>query len=330
MGTFIYVVIAIILAIWVYKDAKINMRRGTLWALGVLFMPILFPAYFWSEPPYLFWDCPNCRRRNLPRRHQCPKCNTVFTEADVKRRLYGYWNISDAVSILIISEFITTFLWLLYAISAGATEGIPLDELVSANSSIQWLIGLVSGNLLIGVCFYCVTGRYRLPLKALGLHKKTRLRYLGIAILLALLLVLAGDIILGIITSTAKLAGNANIESLIQQEMQKQHRYLPHEPSDPVLLLAGFVLIILVPVSEEIFFRGVTYIALKDKFGKIKGMFFSALFFAVRHGFIFYFLPLFLIGFSLAYLYERTRSMIPCIVAHSLINLVALVSLIYG
>jgi len=330
MGQFIYVAIAIILAIWVYKDAKINMRSGFWWAIGVLFMPILFPAYFWSEKPYLFWDCPNCKRRNLPRRRQCPKCNTVFTESQVKQFLYGYWNISDAVSILIIVEFVSTSLWLLYAISTDAAKGISLDELASTNSSIQWLIGLASGNLLIGACFYCVTGRYRLPMRALGLHKKTRIRDIGMAILLALLLVLAGDIIFGIITSTAKLAGVTKVESLIQQEIQKQREYLPGTPSDPILLLAGFLLIILVPVSEEIFFRGITYIALKDKFGKIKGMLFSALFFAAMHGFIFHFLPIFLIGFSLAYLYERTRSLIPCIVAHSLINLVMVVSVIYG
>ena len=121
MGQFIYTAIAITLALWVYKDAKINLRSGTLWAIGVLFLPILFPVYFWIQPPYLFWDCPKCKRRNLPRRRQCPKCDTAFTELEVKQRLYGYWSIFDAVSILIIVEFVTTFLWLLYAASVGAT-----------------------------------------------------------------------------------------------------------------------------------------------------------------------------------------------------------------
>jgi len=250
----------------------------------------------------------------------------VFGESEVKQRLYGYWDISDAVSILIVVEFVTAFLLLSYAVFANVPEGTSLEELVLAGSSIRWLIGLVSGNLLLGTCFYCVTGRYRLSLKSLGLGRKTYIKDISIAILLALLLVLAGNIIISTTTSIAKLSGNAKIENLIQQEIQKQRRYLPGDSFDPILLLAGFVLVILVPVSEEIFFRGVTYIALKDKFGKIKGMFFSAFFFAALHGFIFYFLPLFLIGLSLAYLYERTRSLIPCIVAHSLINLVALLS----
>jgi len=250
----------------------------------------------------------------------------VFAESEVKRRLYGYWNISDAISILIIVEFVTAFLLLLYAAFLDVPKGISLEEFVSANSSIQWLIKLVSGNLLIGVCFYCVTGRYRLPLQSLGLARKTYIRDIGIAILLTLLLVLAGNIIISITTSIAELSGNAAIENLIRQEIQQQQRYLPGDSSDPVLLLAGFVLIILAPVSEEIFFRGVTYIALRDKFGKIRGMFFSALLFAALHVSIFYFLPLFLIGFGLAYLYDRTRSLIPCIVTHSLINLVALLS----
>ena len=332
MGKIIYPLIVVILSIWVYSDAKLNFRHGFLWAFGVfvggfLFFPILFPIYFWIHSPVLFWDCPNCRRRNLTRFRECSRCHTVLAESEMAQRLHGYWGISDAISILIIAQFVGLFAILLYmGLSTGQSSLSPREIMDSLEPSVLWIIELISSNVLIGLCLYCVTGRYRLPLTALGFTSKNLIRNVIFAILMTILLLIAEQVVINLSVYIGKLFSTVEIEQLIQQEAQKQLKDLPTNASDPLLVLVVFVLLILVPVSEEMLFRGIAYVALRDRFGKIGGLLLSAIFFASLHGLVFHFVPLFLLGLGLAYLYERTHSLIPCIVAHFLINFAAMIS----
>jgi len=78
---------------------------------------------------------------------------------------------------------------------------------------------------------------------------------------------------------------------------------------------------VVAPIVEEIMFRGVLYSWLRDHHGKIVSIVTSALLFAVVHpqgalGIV----PLSLIGCGLAFLREWRGSIIPCMLAHSLVN----------
>lgn len=77
---------------------------------------------------------------------------------------------------------------------------------------------------------------------------------------------------------------------------------------------------VLAPISEEIYFRGMAYPVFKARFGKIPAMIISALFFASMHMDIYRLLPICLGGIGLAYLYEKTGSLITSIIAHSTWN----------
>jgi len=332
MGTIIYSVIVVILSIWVYSDAKLNFRYGFPWALGVfvggfLFFPILFPIYFWIYPPSLFWDCPNCRRRNRTFFRQCSRCHTVISEAEMEQRLRGYWGISDAIAILIIAQFVGLLVILLYTDFSALRANLSSKEVIdSLKPSAFWVAELVSSNALIGLCLYCVTGRYRLPLAALGFKYKNLIRNIIFAILMTILLLVAEQVIINLAVYIGKLFTTVNIEQLIQQEAREQLKGIPTNASDSIIVLVVFVLLILVPVAEEMLFRGIAYVALRGKFGKIGGLLLSAILFAGLHGLVFHFVPLFFLGVGLAYLYERTRSLIPCIIVHVLINFVAMIA----
>jgi membrane protease YdiL (CAAX protease family) len=79
--------------------------------------------------------------------------------------------------------------------------------------------------------------------------------------------------------------------------------------------------VLLIPVAEELLFRGVLYPSLKRPFGRRWALWLSAILFGAVHVNLMTFLPLTLFGLILAWLYERTGNLLAPIVAHSLFNL---------
>ena len=76
----------------------------------------------------------------------------------------------------------------------------------------------------------------------------------------------------------------------------------------------------LAPVCEEILFRGFLYTALRRYWGILPSMLVSAVLFAGVHLDAGGFLPLLTLGMLFAFTLERTRSILPCMVAHGLWN----------
>jgi membrane protease YdiL (CAAX protease family) len=77
---------------------------------------------------------------------------------------------------------------------------------------------------------------------------------------------------------------------------------------------------VIAPIKEEMLFRGLIYPPLRHALGKGKGMLLTGLFFATLHFDVVRFLPLFIGGVVLTWLYERSSSIWPVIVAHGTWN----------
>lgn len=87
------------------------------------------------------------------------------------------------------------------------------------------------------------------------------------------------------------------------------------------LLLISFLLgAVIGPIFEEIFFRGFCYPIFRNKWGKFWAAGLSAAFFAGIHHSGFMFLPIFVLGVALAYLYEKRKSLIAPITFHIIHN----------
>lgn len=84
-----------------------------------------------------------------------------------------------------------------------------------------------------------------------------------------------------------------------------------------LVLLGGVV----APIKEEMIFRGLIYPPLRQAVGRGKGMLLTGLFFATLHFDIVRFLPLLIGGVVLAWLYERSSSIWPAVVAHGTWNI---------
>jgi len=98
------------------------------------------------------------------------------------------------------------------------------------------------------------------------------------------------------------------------------------------ILIFYFTIGVLAPICEESLFRGFLYSSLRRKFSVLPSMLISAILFAGAHLDAGGFLPLFVLGAIFAFVFERTKSTLPSMVAHGLWNsgTFTLVLLLFG
>jgi membrane protease YdiL (CAAX protease family) len=94
--------------------------------------------------------------------------------------------------------------------------------------------------------------------------------------------------------------------------------------------LVAFSAAILAPIAEEIYFRGYVFRAYLEQKGPVQAYLFSSLLFALVHLNLPAMLPIFVVGLFLAFLYHRTGSVLPGMVAHGFNNAVAFTVLYFA
>jgi uncharacterized protein len=94
--------------------------------------------------------------------------------------------------------------------------------------------------------------------------------------------------------------------------------------------IAFFAIIaaVVAPLAEETFFRGFAFQGLKKRYGSGWGIFLSALLFSLAHMSPSGLVPIFILGLMLAWLFNKTRSIWPCIIVHAAYNSIALIFMI--
>jgi membrane protease YdiL (CAAX protease family) len=110
------------------------------------------------------------------------------------------------------------------------------------------------------------------------------------------------------------------MESLGAETVQDTVKFFQHSQDKLALGAMAVAAVIVAPLCEEIVFRGYLYPAAKRFAGPATAMFCSALLFSLAHGSLAMLLPLFLLGFAFAWIYERTGSLWAPIFAHFCVN----------
>jgi uncharacterized protein len=164
--------------------------------------------------------------------------------------------------------------------------------------------------LLIVPVWWFVKHKYHAPVfKALG-FRKFKLSWLGIAV--------------GLIFSYFFFnAFYSFLLSLFGLEMQRDVGPTFQELSTPWPLV--FSIVILAPLAEEIFFRGFVFNGLRARMDWWWAAVISAALFAGAHLDPLFLLPAFLMGFMFAFLYQKTNSIWPGMIAHFLVNSLAMI-----
>lgn len=220
------------------------------------------------------------------------------------------WSVWDAVKVAIL------FLTIGYTISIAAALILPRlpasrpgDNIISiANATIMDLVG-------IGIVFYFAAVRYKHKIKDLGLTFKNFAKNLSYGFLgyLAILPTLFITLVL-----------TAAFLNFINREPAPQPIFniFLEEKSAPALVYLSIFVAVLGPVMEEIFFRGFLYTAIKREMDTKGAILISGLLFSCLHAHLAGFLPILILGIFLAYLYEKTGSLVPSITVHVSHNLV--------
>jgi membrane protease YdiL (CAAX protease family) len=97
-------------------------------------------------------------------------------------------------------------------------------------------------------------------------------------------------------------------------------------PSIGIVIVAVFTVAVLAPISEEIFFRGFFFAGLRTRWGLWPAAIVSGVVFGLVHAPTgpTAAIPLAALGAGLAWLYNKTDSLWPCIIAHFLNNALAI------
>ena len=323
-------------ALWLYKDAKLR-GQSPYWALGAVLVPeAFFPIYFWRIEPKLIWYCPACTSANTDSTRRCRNCERLYTREETILRLHGYPEPSDAMVIFLASLLVHRFcLYLTFLIRDGSDLLTEVVDITSLSPSQLWTIKLIVANALIWLCFHCITARNFDRLNSIGLQLKFSYRQIALPLVLAPLLFLFSESTVHFLSQVSRWTSFTTLENLIQWEREQESAYLP-ENFDASIILIAFVSIVLSPFADEVLYRGIGYFAFARRFGYSKGILLSALFYAIFHvyviihGGVIQFIPSFVFGVTAALLFHHTRSLIPSIITHGLVNAIALVTWYYN
>lgn len=220
------------------------------------------------------------------------------------------WSLVDIIFVLAVSFGVVLIAGEMIALSLKAIG-------VSDGQTLQGLTGLIgtliqNGSLVV-LSYLFVTRKYGYSLKELFVsNNKVEI------------------LVNGIIGGVAILLGVMIINSIMAVIFMNFLNYVP--PQQPIITLLletknqwfflgyAVMIIIVAPIAEELFFRGLVYTYLRDKYGVRLALLISSAFFGLMHMSVWAFMGTFLGGLGLALLYEKSKSLYTSILAHMVWN----------
>ncbi|HLW47731.1 MAG TPA: CPBP family intramembrane glutamic endopeptidase [bacterium] len=214
--------------------------------------------------------------------------------------------------------------------------GLLLPRAAAGGLPPFWLVvtlAVVQNAFFAAAGVYIVAVKYRLPLGALGLrldHARRRLLQGAAASAAAVLGNFAGQSLTVFVLALSM--GQAEASKYVNSEQQRSpiYRLLPQLHAGLDILVFALIIGVVVPIGEEIFFRGLALGALRRALNRHAAVVVSALFFALAHLQVVELVPILILGLVLGYLYDLTGSLIPGMIAHGLNNLAALLLFYQG
>ncbi len=236
--------------------------------------------------------------------------------AENRRELNIKWNVRDvSLSIIILILFLAAIYFGASRLFAAITGREVLRITAMDDLSFSVLYG-IQVFLMLGVVWFFAIFWRKSSLKDLGLNyysiwKTIWYSFLSLIVIfvLSFLYVFLMNTLFGIE------APPSQVDQLIMEG----------DISSSILLV---VIVLVAPVAEEIFFRGYLYSAFKKAWGVGAGLFLSSLLFALAHMELYSFVPIFVIGWILAYIFEKTKSLFPIIFLHAAYNLILILILL--
>jgi len=285
--------ISLVAAVWVFWDALQSYRQqdglrilwASAWAIATLsLLGLALPCYLIFRPR---------RRAVAPEQAPAPVASLL-----------------DLVAVLILA----------------LTVALVLSGYVAFFfTRKEWLaaaVGLLGQSaILLGFSWIVVESIHRRRMTEIGWTGQRWAKSLALGIGAAIFIYGVG---IGLETLIVKGLGllfdPLRIALMVEEEHLRLPEFLPSLPFRASYLFSWAVVVLVAPVGEEVFFRGLAYTAIREKWGVAAGLIVSSLGFAVVHMYLIHFLPVLITGLVLAYLRERTGSLVAPMVAHLATN----------
>jgi len=226
------------------------------------------------------------------------------------------WNAFDAIISLV---FLAAVLVAIYFGSAKLFEVLKNEQFFNSsnisNVSFTVLYG-IQVILMLGVVWFFAIFRRKASLRDLGLRYYSIAKTIWYSFLSLLAIFFVSFLYVFLMNSIFGMeAPSSKIEVLVENR----------SISSNILLV---VVAVIAPISEEIYFRGFLYSAFKKSWGVNAALFLSSFLFAIVHLELYSFIPLIIIGWILAYMFEKTKSLMPAIFLHGVYNLILILILL--
>ena len=236
------------------------------------------------------------------------RMNSWFTQEHVAGVSWGGLDLVRASIVIFFTGYILTIL-----------QGMLFQILgFNPGEDLKMMIGTFFIDMAVGIIvLYFVVVKYKDKLQALGLRFSSFLNnvFSGIAAYIFVLPILL--IILVLSVWILNLVGYTPPSQPVFEMFMKEER-------SRVLLFLTIFVSVFGPIIEEIFFRGFIYAAVKKHLGVLGAAFLSASIFSALHANIVGFFPIMALGLCLAFLYERTGSLVGSITVHIVHNSIIL------
>ena len=228
------------------------------------------------------------------------------------------WRVADAVFVL--------GLWLVTATIVGGLALVALAQVVSDRlaEALSLPITMVA---MLGVVLLYVQRRYPGNVRRLFGPARPTWTLLGLGLGAGVVAFLVFGLGLGLLLDLLIRAVRG-----VTPTVQESFREIARDPSNAPLLVFGAVFI--APLAEELCFRGLLFSALRKWLPLWPAMGLSGLAFGLTHiqttldGYLLVVVIIMPLGMFLAYVYERSRTLVVPIAAHAVFNLVQVVLLI--
>ena len=215
-----------------------------------------------------------------------------------------FWSVIDVVKICILF----VFFYYLFSFISGILNSILSSGSMDRRSGILASTGFMDILILMFILRF-VLDKNKQGIETLGLSFKNIGKNITIALYsyVAFLPILC--LLFVSVVTVAKLINYMPAPEPVYELVFKEARPL-------ALILVAFLISLLGPIIEEIFFRGFLYSALRKSIGVFWAILLSAFLFSILHTNILGFLPIMALGLFLAYLREKTNSLMPSIAVH--------------
>ncbi len=236
---------------------------------------------------------------------------------------HGNVSTSSFTSLDLAGIFVTSLLFTFAVLQFGGNSDAAMAKVNEFTNLQKFIMGLVSQAIPVGLACAFLVPRMNV-LEIFGLRRPLVLRVIISGVLGLIAIYFCVFLVSPIITPLLE-------NNLGKQELQAPvQMIIDAKQNNPALLIFLVILTVIVaPLCEEFVFRGYIYGTLKRFSCRFFAATASALFFAVVHTSLWSLVPLFIVGFCLAVIYEISGSLWGSILTHALFNGVTTCYLIF-